>query len=129
MARRGQRVWAPAPPSPKLPDAREKQAIIAACEALVRDTLKPRDLPEVTPSAWNYAIDIHGAYAGGRYRFMVRYRSGFEHSTGQGFDSPFARIDCMGPDDGAAGGLGGDCGGAGHEGGRGALDRSDPRGA
>ena len=98
MARGGQWVWAPAPPRPKLPDAREKQAIITACEALIRDTLKPRDLPEVTPTTWNYAIDIHGAYAGGRYRFIVRYRSGFEHNTGQEFDSPFARIDRMGPD-------------------------------
>ena len=98
MARRAQWVWAPAPPRPKPPDAKQKQAIIAACEALIRDKLKPRDLPEVTPTAWNYPVDINGAYAGGRYRFIVRYRSGFEHNTGQEFDRSFARIDRMGPD-------------------------------
>lgn len=55
-------------------------------------------MPDIKPTAWNYPIDIHGAYAGGRCRFMVRYRSGFEANRGQEFDSPFARIDRMGPD-------------------------------
>ena len=98
MARGAQWVWAPAPARPKLPDAAEKRAIVAACKALIRDVLKPSDLPVITPTAWNYAVDIHGAYGGGRYRFMVRYRSGFEENRGQEFDSPFARIDRMGPD-------------------------------
>jgi len=99
VARRAQWVWAPAPPRPILPDAAEKRAVVAACETLIRDVLKPRDLPDITPANYNYAVDIHGAYAGGRYRFMVRYRSGFEHNRGQEFDSPFARIDRMGPDE------------------------------
>lgn len=77
---------------PALPDAAEKRAIVAACEAFTRDVLKPRFLPEVKPTEWNYVVDIHGAWAAGRYRFMQRYRSGMEHNRGEEFDTPFARI-------------------------------------
>ncbi len=76
----------------------EKQAIVVACEALIRDVLKPRSLPQVRPTEWNYVIDIHGAWAAGRYRFMQRYRSGMEHNRGEEFDAPFARIDRTGRD-------------------------------
>ena len=76
----------------------EKHAIVAACEAFICDVLKPRFLPQVRPTEWNYAIDIHGAWAAGRYRFMQRYRSGMEHNRGEEFDAPFVRIDRMGPD-------------------------------
>ncbi|NKL07027.1 hypothetical protein [Rhizobium leguminosarum] len=79
-------------------DNLEKQAIIAACEAFIRDILKPRFLPEIRPTEWNYVIDIRGSWAGNRYRFMQRYRSGFEDNRGEEFDAPFARIDRMGPD-------------------------------
>ena len=85
-------------PRPALPDAAEQRAIIAACEAFIRDILKPRFLPEVRPTQWNYVIDLHGAWAGGRYRFMQRYRSGFDANLGEEFDAPFARIDRMGRD-------------------------------
>jgi hypothetical protein len=71
----------------------EKRAIIAACEAFIRDVLKPRFLPQVIPTKWNYVVDIHGAWAAGRYRFMQRYRSGMEDNIGEEFDAPFARID------------------------------------
>jgi hypothetical protein len=83
---------------PKLPDDAEKQMIVAACEAFIVDVLKPRFLPQITPTEWNYVIAIHGAWAAGRYRFMQRYRSGMEHNRGEEFDAPFARIDRMGPD-------------------------------
>ena len=53
---------------------------------------------EITPTGFNYLVDITGAYAGGRYRFMRRYRSGFEDNLGREFDDPFARIDRMGRD-------------------------------
>jgi hypothetical protein len=76
----------------------EKQAIIAACEAFIRDVLKPRFLPAIKPTEWNYPIDIRGAWAGGRYRFIQRYRSGFADNRGEEFDAPFARIDRRGPD-------------------------------
>jgi hypothetical protein len=77
-------------------DEAEKQAIIAACETFIRYILKPRFLPEIRPTEWNFVIDIRGAWAGGRYRFMQRYRSGMEHNRGEEFDAPFARIDRVG---------------------------------
>ena len=83
---------------PELPSEAEKQAILAACEAFISDVLKPCFLPQVRPTEWNYVIDIHGAWAAGRYRFMQRYRSGMEHNRGEEFDAPFARIDRMGRD-------------------------------
>ncbi len=76
----------------------EKRAIVAACDAFIRDVLKPRFLPEIRPTKWNYVIDIRGAWAAGRYRFMQRYRSGMDHNRGEEFDAPFARIDRVGPD-------------------------------
>jgi hypothetical protein len=85
-------------PRPALPDEAEKRAIIAACESFMRDVLKPRFLPEIRPTEWNYMVDIHGWWAAGRYRFMQRYRSGMAHNHGFEFDAPFARIDRMGPD-------------------------------
>ena len=83
---------------PTLPDEAEKRAIIAACEAFIGDVLKPRFLPQIRPTEWNYVVDIHGAWAAGRYRFMQRYRSGMPHNSGQEFDAPFARIDHMAKD-------------------------------
>jgi hypothetical protein len=85
-------------PRSALPDEAEKQAIIAACETFIRNVLKPRFLPGIRPTEWNYVIDIHGAWTAGRYRFMQRYRSGMEHNRGEEFDAPFARIDRMGRD-------------------------------
>jgi hypothetical protein len=97
IARNHSKVWVqtfrPVPPKEA-----EKQTIIAACEAFIRDVLKPRFLPEIEPTKWNYPIDIRGAWAGGRYRFIKRFRSGFEDNRGEEFDAPFARIDRRGPD-------------------------------
>ena len=87
------RVARPAPP-----DEAEKQATVAACEAFINNVLKPRFLPQIRPTEWNYVIDIHGAWAAGRYRFMQRYRSGMGHNRGEEFDAPFAGIDRMAPD-------------------------------
>ncbi len=83
---------------PVLPDEAEKRAIIAACETFIRDILKPRFLPQVRPTKWNYLVDIRGAWAAGRYRFFQRYRSGMAENFGEEFDAPFARIVRMGPD-------------------------------
>ena len=92
--------WMPSSraPRPAPPDASEKEVIVAACEAFIGDVLKPRFLPQIRPTQWNYVIDIHGAWAVGRYRFMQRDRSGMEHNRCDEFDAPFARIDRMGPD-------------------------------
>jgi hypothetical protein len=73
---------------PALPDASEKAVIVAGCEAFIDDVLKPRFLPQIRPTQWNYVIDIHGAWAAGRYRFMQRYKSGMEHNRGDEFDAP-----------------------------------------
>ena len=98
MARKKQ--WLPKTAAVRvaLPDEVEKRAIIAACETFIRDVLRPRFLPEIRPTQWNYVISIHGSWAGGRYRFMQRYRSGMEHNRGDEFDAPFARIDRRGPE-------------------------------
>ena len=100
MARKQPKVWrlSSRSPRPARPDALEQQAIVSACENFIRDVLKPRFLREIRPTQWNYVIDIHGAWGAGRYRFMQRYRSGFEENRGEEFDAPFARIDHMGPD-------------------------------
>ncbi len=82
---------------PMLPDEAEKQATVAAYEAFIGNVLKPRFLPRIRPTEWNYVIDIHGAWTAGRYRFMQRYRSGMEYNRGEEFDAPFARIDRLGP--------------------------------
>ena len=77
--------------------AAEKQLIVTVCEAFIRDILKPRFLPQIKPTEWNYVVDIQGAWAAGRYRFFQRYRSGMEHNRGEEFNAPFARIDRIGP--------------------------------
>ena len=77
-------------------DEAEKLAIIIACEALIRDVLKPRHLPRMTPTQCNHVVDIHGAWGAGRYRFMQRYRSGMPENAGEEFNVPFARLDRMG---------------------------------
>jgi len=78
------------------PDEAEKQAIIAACEDLIRDVLKPRFLSEIRPTQFNYPVDIRGAWAAGRYRFIQRYRSGYHENRGEEFDAPFSRLDRVG---------------------------------
>lgn len=76
----------------------EKRTIMAACEALIRDVLKPRFLAVIRPTPFNYPIDLRGAWAAGRYRFIQRYRSGMADNAGEEFDRPFARLDRMGAD-------------------------------
>ena len=47
---------------------------------------------------FNYPIDIVGKWHGAKYRFIQRYRSGFEENPGEEFDAPFARLDWIGRD-------------------------------
>jgi hypothetical protein len=98
MVRQKQGIRTTRASRPAPADEVEKRAIIAACESFIRDVLKLRFLPEVRPTEWNYMVDIHGAWAAGRYRFMQRCRSGMEHNRDEEFDVPFARIDRMGRD-------------------------------
>jgi hypothetical protein len=97
MARKRQKVWQLSR-RPAVPNAQERVVIVGACETFIRDVLKPRLLPEIKPTEWNYIVDIRGAWAAGRYRFIRRYRSGFPHNRGMEFDIPFARVDHMGQD-------------------------------
>lgn len=90
-------TWSPGKGRPPVDDL-EQHRIVTACEAFIREVLKPRFLPRITPTEWNYVVDIRGAWAGGRYRFIQRYRSGHAENLGEEFDSPFARIDRVGRD-------------------------------
>ena len=82
-----QRVWV------KALSKDDKAAIAASCEGFIADVLKPRFLPEIHPTEFNYPIDITGKWRGDRYSFIQRYRSGFSDTEGEEFDSAFARLD------------------------------------
>ena len=64
----------------------EKAAITAACQRLIDEILKPRFLPAIRPTEFNYPVDICGKWHGTRYRFIQRYRSGFPENLGDEFD-------------------------------------------
>jgi hypothetical protein len=76
----------------------EKTTVTVACQRLIDEVLKPRFLPVIRPTEFNYPIDIHGKWHGTRYRFIQRYRSGFPEAINEEFDSPFARLDWVGRD-------------------------------
>ena len=81
------------------PSEREKREIDRACEAFINDVLKPRFLPEIRPTSFNYPIDIFGKWHGGKYRFVQRFRSDHpENAVDPEFDSPFARIEYVSRD-------------------------------
>jgi hypothetical protein len=58
---RGQWVWARQRGQPKPPES-EKTAITAACERFIADVLKPRYLPRIEPTSFNYPVDISGKW-------------------------------------------------------------------
>lgn len=86
MAKR-QKVWV------KVLSKDDKAEIAAVCERFIADVLKPRFLPEIRPTDFNYPVDITGKWRGDRYSFIQRYRSGFADTAGEEFDSAFARLD------------------------------------
>lgn len=85
-SRQWQRVAKPLAPE-------EKAAITTACERLITEALKPRFLPEIRPTTFNYPVDIFGKWHGDKYSFIVRFRSGFPDDTGEEFDAPFTRLE------------------------------------
>ena len=87
----------PTPASSARSFAAEKPAVTEACQQLIDQFLKPRFLPGVRPTQLNYPVDILGKWHGAKYRFIQRYRSGFEDNHGEEFDAPFARLDWVGP--------------------------------
>jgi hypothetical protein len=84
---RSRRVWV------RSLSVEEKAAVAAACERFIADTLKPRFLPEIRPTRFNYAVDIFGKWRGSRYSFITRYRSGFPDNAGEEFNAAFTRLD------------------------------------
>lgn len=78
--------------------ASEKAAITTQCQAFIDTVLKPRFLPVITPTPFNYPVDIRGKWHGSKYRFLQRYRSGFAETLGEEFDAPFVRLDWVGRD-------------------------------
>jgi hypothetical protein len=67
--RRGQWVWVPKRDRVPPPEG-ERATIIAACDKFVAEVLKPRFLPSILPTEFNYPIDLYGKWHGGRYRFL-----------------------------------------------------------
>ena len=94
---RGQWVWARQRGQPKPPEA-EKTAITAACEKFIADVLKPRYLPRIEPTSFNYPVDIYGKWHGNKYRFIQRFRSDRPDAITPEFDAPFARLEYVGRD-------------------------------
>ena len=78
--------------------ATEKVTITTTCQAFIDTVLKPRFLLVITPTQFNYPVDIQGKWHGSKYRFLQRYRSGFTENLGEEFDAPFTRIDRVGRD-------------------------------
>jgi hypothetical protein len=76
----------------------EKTRVTAACQRFIDTVLKPRFLPTIRPTQFNYPVDIRGKWQGNRYRFIQRYRSGFPENLGEEFDSAFTRLDWVGYD-------------------------------
>ena len=74
-------------------DAAEKAAIAARCDRFIAEILKPRFLPAIRPTTFNYPIDMFGRWRGDKYSFVTRYRSGFAENAGEEFDSAFTRLD------------------------------------
>ena len=87
----------PPRPNPAFSEA-EKARVTAACERLIAEFMKPRFLPEIRPTQFNYPVDILGKWRGAQYRFIQRYRSGFPDNLGEEFDAPFARLDWISRD-------------------------------
>ena len=71
----------------------EKKIISATCEKFIAEVLKPRFLPEIRLTEFNYPVDLLGKWRGNKYSFIARYRSGFPENEGEEFDAPFTRLD------------------------------------
>lgn len=80
------------------PSELEKSHVRATCEQFIDQVLKPRFLPAIRVTQFNYPVDIQGKWYGVRYRFIQRYRSGYPENLGEEFDASFARLDWIGRD-------------------------------
>ncbi len=80
------------------PLSAEKVAVSAACETFIAEVLRPRFLPEIRPTEFNYPVALYGKWHGNRYRFITRYRSDDPRSHEAEFEAPFARLDYVSRD-------------------------------
>lgn len=96
MARRGW-VYAGGRAGNK-PTQGEKMAITAACEKFIAEVLRPRFLPEILPTEFNYPVAIGGKWHGNKYRFITRYRCDDPRSLEPEFEAPFARLEYVSRD-------------------------------
>ncbi len=71
----------------------EKAEIAAVCERFIADALKPRFLPQIRRTQFNYPIDLVGRWRGAKYSFITRYRSGFIDNLDEEFEMAFTRLD------------------------------------
>ncbi len=55
--------------------------------------IRPRFLPIVRPTEFNYPIALFGRWRGNKFSFVTRYRSGHPDNAGEEFDAPFTRLD------------------------------------
>jgi hypothetical protein len=82
----------------KRPSASGKSVITSACERFIAEVLKPRFLPEIRPTEFNYPIAIYGKWHGNKYRFITRFRSDDPRSYEREFEAPFARLEYVSRD-------------------------------
>jgi hypothetical protein len=73
--------------------ADDKAAIATSCERFIAEILKPRFLPVIRPTPFNYPVDILGKWRGDNYSFITRYRSGHSENEGEEFNAAFTRLD------------------------------------
>jgi hypothetical protein len=73
--------------------AAEKAKIADACARFITEWMKPRFLPGIRPTEFNYPVDIIGKWRGSKYSFITRYRSGFPGNADEEFDAAFTRLD------------------------------------
>lgn len=52
----------------------DKADIATACERFIAETLKPRLLPEIRPTKFNYPLDIFGRWRGSKYSFRESHQ-------------------------------------------------------
>ena len=60
------------PTNPNAFSEAEKARVTSACQNLIDDFFKPRFLPSVQPTQFNYPVDILGKWHGTKYRFVQR---------------------------------------------------------
>lgn len=71
---------------------------MSACEKFIAEVLKPRFLPEIRPTEFNYPIALYGKWHGNKYRFITRFRSDDARSYEPEFEAPFARLEYVSRD-------------------------------